>query len=193
MTSVSSPLVLRYPSVESTGHILNPLGCLEATHTVRMTTLRCTPSKLFWRWMVTLFNELIVSLFTLLYIRTGHQHVDILKIDIEGWEFETITTLLEPYIESGRPLPFAQLQLEIHLWRKPFEEFLGWWEKLEAAGLRPFWTEVCHIIRLADWTLTLSLTIQPNLVYLIYNKQHTPDLAEVRYVPINSSLIDWRV
>jgi hypothetical protein len=74
---------------------------------------------------------------------SDHQHIDILKIDIEGWEFETITSLLEPYITSGKPLPFGQLQLEIHLWRKPFEEFLDWWESLETAGLRPFWTEVC--------------------------------------------------
>jgi hypothetical protein len=51
--------------------------------------------------------------------------------------------------------------MEIHLWDKSFESFLGWWEMLEEAGLRPFWTE-------------------PNLVYLIYNKKGTPDLAEVR-------------
>jgi len=50
--------------------------------------------------------------------------------------------------------------MEIHLWDKSFEDFLAWWETLEAAGLRPFWTE-------------------PNLVYLIYNKKGTPDLAEV--------------
>jgi len=72
----------------------------------------------------------------------GHSHIDILKIDIEGWEFETITTLLTPYITSGKPLPFGQLQLEIHIWTKTFAEYLEWWETLEAAGLRPFWTEV---------------------------------------------------
>ena len=72
----------------------------------------------------------------------GHTHIDILKIDIEGWEFETITTLLNPYIASGEPLPFGQLQLEIHIWGKTFEEYLTWWETLEKAGLRPFWTEV---------------------------------------------------
>lgn len=72
----------------------------------------------------------------------GHTHIDILKIDIEGWEFATITTLLNPYIESGKPLPFGQLQLEIHIWDKTFVEYLTWWETLEKAGLRPFWTEV---------------------------------------------------
>ena len=72
----------------------------------------------------------------------GHTHIDILKIDIESWEFDTITTLLNPYIASGEPLPFGQLQLEIHIWNKSFAEYLTWWETLENAGLRPFWTEV---------------------------------------------------
>ncbi|KAF8883912.1 methyltransferase domain-containing protein [Gymnopilus junonius] len=98
----------------------------------------------------------------------GHKHIDILKIDIEGWEFETLTTLIKPYIESGEPLPFSQLQLEIHIWNKSFEDFLGWWEMLEGAGLRPFWTE-------------------PNLVYLNYNKQGTPDLAEFSFLNVKGS------
>ncbi|PPQ97058.1 hypothetical protein CVT26_001281, partial [Gymnopilus dilepis] len=99
-----------------------------------------------------------------------HKHIDILKIDIEGWEFETLTTLIKPYIASGKPLPFSQLQLEIHIWNKSFEEFLGWWEMLEGAGLRPFWTE-------------------PNLVYLNYNKQGTPDLAEYSFLNIKGDNI----
>lgn len=53
-----------------------------------------------------------------------------------------MTALLTPYISSGEPLPFGQLQLEIHIWHKSFAEYLTWWETLEAAGLRPFWTEV---------------------------------------------------
>ncbi|KAF9039870.1 methyltransferase domain-containing protein [Panaeolus papilionaceus] len=104
-----------------------------------------------------------------LMARNGHEHIDILKIDIEGWEFETLTTLIRPYIASGKPLPFGQLQLEIHLWNKSFEEFLKWWEMLEEAGLRPFWTE-------------------PNLVYLIYNnKAHTPDLAEYSFLNVKGN------
>jgi len=87
-----------------------------------------------------------------------HKHIDILKIDIESWEFETLTTLVDQYIKSGKPLPFGQLQLEVHIWHKRFAEFLEWWEKLEEAGLRPFWTE-------------------PNIVYQNYN-EHV-DLAEV--------------
>ncbi|KAF7300284.1 hypothetical protein MKEN_01352500 [Mycena kentingensis (nom. inval.)] len=95
----------------------------------------------------------------------GHTHIDILKIDIERWEFETLSALIKPYLESRRPLPFGQLQLEIHLWNITFEDFLSWWEMLEAAGLRPFWTE-------------------PNLVYQNYNRAGSTDLAEYSFLNI---------
>lgn len=90
----------------------------------------------------------------------GHTHIDILKIDIESWEFDTLSTLLKSYLAAGEPLPFGQLQLEIHVWHKKFPEFLKWWETLEEAGLRPFMTE-------------------PNLVYQNYNKNSNSELAEV--------------
>ncbi|KAF7297127.1 hypothetical protein MIND_00945600 [Mycena indigotica] len=98
----------------------------------------------------------------------GHTHIDILKIDIEHWEFETLTALIEPYLANGRPLPFGQLQLELHLWNMTFPEFLKWWEMLEAAGLRPFWTE-------------------PNLVYQNYNRAGSTDLAEYSFLNIKGS------
>ena len=73
----------------------------------------------------------------------GHTHIDVLKIDIEGWEFGTLETIARSYLATDDgPLPFGQLQLEIHLWHKSFADILGWWETLERAGLRPFMTEV---------------------------------------------------
>ena len=95
----------------------------------------------------------------------GHSHIDILKVDIESWEFETLTTLLRSYMVEDQPLPFGQLQLEIHVFpddkRSEFTTFRSWWEKLEAAGLRPFFTE-------------------PNLVYLNLYRGARPDIVEVR-------------
>lgn len=44
--------------------------------------------------------------------------------------------------------------------RKVFREFLEWWESLEDAGLRPFWTE-------------------PNLIFVNINLGTQPALAEV--------------
>ncbi|KAF9219871.1 hypothetical protein BS17DRAFT_740073 [Gyrodon lividus] len=99
-----------------------------------------------------------------------HKHIDVLKIDIEGWEFEVLTQILQPYIASGEPLPFAQLLIEIHTWEKKFEDFLPWWEMLEAAGLRPFMTEV-------------------NLVYQNYNKGRDTDLAEYSFINIKGDNI----
>ncbi|KAF8644217.1 hypothetical protein AX16_008621 [Volvariella volvacea WC 439] len=104
----------------------------------------------------------------------NHDHIDILKIDIEGWEFEALEAFVKPYLKAqgpggkaGRALPVGQLQLEIHIWDKTFEWFLGWWEMLESVGLRPFWTE-------------------PNLVYQNYHHDKNSDLAEYSFINIQS-------
>jgi len=77
------------------------------------------------------------------HFSTGHKHIDILKIDVEGWEFDIMASIVRPFVTSSKPLPFGQLNLEMHVWNKKFAEFLSWWEMLETAGLRPFMTEVC--------------------------------------------------
>jgi len=100
----------------------------------------------------------------------GHDFIDILKIDIESWEFETLTTFIQPYLESGKPLPFGQLQIEIHAWDRSFEYVLGWWEMLEKAGLRPFWTE-------------------PNMVYVNYNRAAPAHLAEYSFINVKGDNI----
>lgn len=55
-----------------------------------------------------------------------------------------LESFVKAYKDKGQPLPFGQLLLEIHVWGEwdSFQKFLGWWEMLEEAGLRPFWTEV---------------------------------------------------
>ena len=100
-----------------------------------------------------------------LFDMNGHEFVDILKIDVESWEFEVMSTFLERYLHSGKPLPFGQLQIELHTWDKKFPELLEWWEKLEQAGLRPFFQE-------------------PNLVYNNYNRGKDQDLTEVRILSV---------
>jgi len=96
----------------------------------------------------------------------GHTHIDILKVDLEGWEFDIFATLIKTYLMAGQPLPFAQLLVEIHAWNKRFSEVLVWWELLESAGLRPFRTET-------------------NLVYQNYNKQS--DLAQYSFINIKGN------
>jgi hypothetical protein len=101
---------------------------------------------------------------------TGHTHIDLLKIDIEASEFETLSAILATFDPS--PLPFAQLQLEVHAWGAPgrFASFLGWWEALERAGLRPF-------------------TFEANLVHVNLQRGRRPDVAEVRHLFVFPS---WR-
>jgi len=99
----------------------------------------------------------------------GHQFIDILKIDIESWEFESLETFVGDYLQSGEVLPIGQMQIEIHATTDSgfgrFAKFKAWWEKLEAAGLRPFWTE-------------------PNMVYLNIIQNVRPDLAEYSFMNI---------
>ena len=103
----------------------------------------------------------------------GHSFIDVLKIDIEGAEFESMLKFLEDFTVTDpatgantTTLPVGQMQLEIHArdWSGfgDFVHFNAWWEKLERAGLRPFWTEA-------------------NLVYVnIFKSWVRPNLVEVR-------------
>ncbi|KAF8265518.1 methyltransferase domain-containing protein [Lactarius quietus] len=96
----------------------------------------------------------------------GHTFIDILKIDIEGDEFDALTAFLSAHANE-EVLPVGQLQLEIHAreGREKFGYFSRWWATLEAAGLRPFWTE-------------------PNLVYVNIVRGSRPDLAEYSFMNI---------
>ncbi|KAF2149200.1 hypothetical protein K461DRAFT_323733 [Myriangium duriaei CBS 260.36] len=82
-----------------------------------------------------------------LMANNGHDHIDILKIDIEGYEFQTFTSLLNYYISRGEQVPVAQIVVEVHLFEKQGEHpgnvdvMLEWWELFESAGFRPVWTE----------------------------------------------------
>ncbi|KAI0781889.1 methyltransferase domain-containing protein [Abortiporus biennis] len=120
----------------------------------------------------------------------GHDFIDILKVDIEGAEFESLISFIEASAAStssrthphshphggrggsgrnGGSLPVGQLQIEIHAWEGSphgeFAPFKTWWERLEAAGLRPFWTE-------------------PNLVYVNLIRGVRPQLSEYSFMNI---------
>ena len=94
--------------------------------------------------------------------RNGHDFIDVLKVDIEGAEFDALAAFLKPFIgPTAPPLPIGQLQLEIHAWgdNGRFGFFYPWWTLLERAGLRPFFTE-------------------PNLVHVSHLRAR-PDVVEV--------------
>ncbi|THH20621.1 hypothetical protein EUX98_g8546 [Antrodiella citrinella] len=75
----------------------------------------------------------------------NHTWIDVLKVDIEGAEFESLAQFVDDFSGGNGVLPVGQMQLEIHAreWSGygDFAHFNVWWEKLERAGMRPFWTE----------------------------------------------------
>ncbi|KAF7320873.1 Methyltranfer-dom domain-containing protein [Mycena chlorophos] len=98
----------------------------------------------------------------------GHEYIDVLRLDLEGAEFEVLTALVKPYVGNTRKaLPFGQLLIQIHLWETAFPQVLAFFETLEAAGLRPFWCEY-------------------NLLYQRQNKG-TSDLAEYSFLNTRGS------
>lgn len=65
-------------------------------------------------------------------------------MDIEFAEFESMDGLSADFpAEAGFELPIGQLMIEIHLFAGKIDSktYLQWWERLEARGLRPAWTE----------------------------------------------------
>jgi hypothetical protein len=104
--------------------------------------------------------KLISVGFTLL----GHTFIDVLKIDIEGGEFDALTAFVAAHSEGV--FPVGQLQLEVHAreGHERFDYFVKWWASLEAVGLRPFWTEA-------------------NVVYVNIVRGAAPELAEVCLYP----------
>ena len=107
----------------------------------------------------------------------GHSHIDILNVDLEGWEFPTLRAMIGFANGTRSPLPFGQLLMELHAWNQRFDEFLEWFEQLEFAGLRPFMAEVGllhHLHRRSS-----DVPWQPNLIYQNYNRQSGPELVDV--------------
>ena len=88
-----------------------------------------------------------------------HTYIDILKIDIEGSEYDALDTFMDAFdgitSASGKNvLPIGQVMIELHLGdgvhldndkagvNVGFERFRTWWERLERMGMRPAWIEI---------------------------------------------------
>lgn len=78
----------------------------------------------------------------------GHDYIDITKMDIEGGEFDVLTSFIDNLFSTTKRgevvLPVGQLLIEIHL--HPYAgsfvptsmvEWMNWFQSLEEAGLRP--------------------------------------------------------
>lgn len=76
----------------------------------------------------------------------NHEYIDILKIDIEGAEYESLDSFMD-YCEkeNGGVMPIGQVMIELHLVDDKnvgFERFMKWWERAENLGMRPVLLEV---------------------------------------------------
>jgi len=104
-----------------------------------------------------------------LMLQNGHTHIDILKIDLEGWEFDALTAFLLPSSDFTSQKPrvphVSQMLLELHLWGRDFPNLLEWWSVLERAGLR-------------------AVAREPNLVYQNYNRMQGAELAEYTFLNV---------
>ncbi|KAF8198675.1 methyltransferase domain-containing protein [Mycena galopus ATCC 62051] len=74
----------------------------------------------------------------------GHNWIDILKMDLMGSEFATLLSIIADNGEE--PLPFGQLILTVNTGQSDditsVANFKDWFNRLECAGLRPFYFEV---------------------------------------------------
>ena len=105
----------------------------------------------------------------------GHDHIDVLKMDIEGSEFESMASLLKFF--GREEVPVGQFMVEIHLedGKISTDEFLNWWEDLESVGFRAVWTEPNLLVttlpfwdgmpRFAEYTLINTKDAKNTLVH----------------------------
>lgn len=78
-----------------------------------------------------------------LMTRNNHSYIDILKIDVEGAEFDSLEKLF--YDFEGLDLPVGQLMVELHLVNDlviNFKRLTEWWARLESFGMRGTYLEV---------------------------------------------------
>jgi hypothetical protein len=94
-----------------------------------------------------------------LMANNNHTYIDILKIDIEGSEYDALDTFMDSIdgtrTASGKSvIPIGQVMIELHLGdgvtansgvaggSVDFGRFRKWWERLERMGMRPAWIEI---------------------------------------------------
>jgi len=80
-----------------------------------------------WRTLQSLMKE------------NGHLWIDILRMDIEGGEYQAFDTILKDF----DTLPFSQLLIQLHggVSVVAWDKFLQWWDSVEARGVYPWWSE----------------------------------------------------
>lgn len=110
----------------------------------------------------------------------GHDYIDIMKMDIEGSEFDALSAFLSDF--QHQDLPVGQLLVETHVWEitpkttywlpRNLADWIGFWESLEARGLReisvepnllgntwygsPVFAEVCLLLHSLSYLISTA-------------------------------------
>jgi len=129
----------------------------------------------------------------------GHDFIDILKVDIEGAEFASLSTFFDFYESQprpasatdspmdftssgtrhdfvGHPLPIGQLQIELH--PRESEEISR--EYSSFSGFLSWWEKMERLGLRPFWT-------EPNLVYVHLTGSRRPDLTEYSFINIRGN------
>lgn len=90
-----------------------------------------------------LVNEYQLKSLPTIMADLGHSWVDILKMDVEGAEYDVLPSLLTHYSALSRSIPVTQAQVEYHHWsnRPLVARLVETLKAMEAGGFRAFSTE----------------------------------------------------
>lgn len=104
-----------------------------------------------------------------------HSRVDILKMDIEGWEFETLNAFLNSTEITERKSPFCQILTELHeAMGYNLEAWIRLFENLEKRGFRLFSKEanlactVCYEFSFLHMSCFEPYGLQKNATIVTY-------------------------
>lgn len=90
-----------------------------------------------------LVNEYQLKSLPSIMAELGHSWVDMLKMDVEGAEYDVLPSLLTHYGALNQSVPVTQAQIEYHHWssRPLVAQLVETLKRMEAGGFRAFSTE----------------------------------------------------
>lgn len=94
----------------------------------------------------------------------GHSWVDVLKIDVEGAEYEVLPSIMQHYNSLGLRIPVTQAQIEYHHWdnNPSAKDLLSTLKVMETSGFRVFHNEYNYNGPAWNFIEYAYLHIEPN-------------------------------
>lgn len=94
----------------------------------------------FGAWAV---NEYDIKCLSTIMTELGHSWIDVLKMDVEGAEYDVLNAVMSHFGSLGLPVPITQAQIEFHHWPEhpSAHQLLHTLTAVEKAGFRAFHQE----------------------------------------------------